>query len=348
MIIKNLKVQLVKNKKFKKKTYVLKKLKSKNYRIKIAYSGICASDIPRCFNNGAYSYPLVIGHEFSGQIIDKSKNLKKYKIGDKVSVFPLIPKCKKCKSCQIGDYQLCENYSYFGSRQDGSFSNYLDVPEWNIFKLPNSIDLKIACLIEPIAVAYNIFDKMKIKNSSANILILGSGFIGQILARILYFNNFKNITCLDRNIFKLRYIKKFSNQTLNSLSSIKKKNKFNFIIDLIGNDEIFNSALNILESKGKMICAANIYSDQKFSRNSFNKLLRKELSIQGIWNSTYKIKKNNWNSALNFIKRYSKYVNELITQEILLKNSNIALNEIYLSKNKKNKLKSIKCVIKNN
>ncbi len=348
MVTTNLKIQLVKNKKFKKKTYILKNLKPKKYRVKIAYSGICASDIPRCFNNAAYFYPLVIGHEFSGQIVDKSNYLKKYKIGDKVSVFPLIPKCKKCKSCKIGDYQLCENYSYFGSRQDGSFSNYLDVPEWNIFKLPKSIDLKIACLIEPIAVAYNIFNKMKIKNSSESILILGSGFIGQILARILYLNNFKNITCLDRNIFKLRYIKRFSNQTISKLSLIKKQKKFNFAIDLIGNNETFNSALNILESKGKMVCAANIYSDQKFYKNSFNKLLRKELSIQGIWNSTYKIKKNNWNSALNFIKKYSNYVNELITQEILLKNSNIALKKLYLSKNKKNNFKNIKCVIRNN
>ena len=90
MVTTNLKIQLVKNKKFKKKTYILKNLKPKKYRVKIAYSGICASDIPRCFNNAAYFYPLVIGHEFSGQIVDKSNYLKKYKIGDKVSVFPLM------------------------------------------------------------------------------------------------------------------------------------------------------------------------------------------------------------------------------------------------------------------
>ena len=65
-----------------------KKVLSDQYKIKVYYTGICASDIPRAFKSGAYSYPLVLGHEFSGKIVERGKKANKYKVNDFVSVFP--------------------------------------------------------------------------------------------------------------------------------------------------------------------------------------------------------------------------------------------------------------------
>ena len=113
----------------------LNKLKDNKYRVKILYSSICASDIPRAFKRGAYNYPLIMGHEFSGKIIERGKKKKKYKIGDYVSVYPLIPKCKKCKQCRRKQFNLCEKYSYYGSRENGGFAEYIDINEWNIYKI---------------------------------------------------------------------------------------------------------------------------------------------------------------------------------------------------------------------
>ena len=65
--------------------------------MKIKAVGLCASDIPRAYENGAYKYPLVMGHEISGQIFES--NFKNFRKNDKVSIFPLLP-CKKCNYCK--------------------------------------------------------------------------------------------------------------------------------------------------------------------------------------------------------------------------------------------------------
>ena len=74
-------------------------------RIKIFYSAICASDIPRAYFNQSYFYPLILGHEFSGKIVQCGKNVNNNKIGQRVSVFPLIPKCNKCENCKKKEFR---------------------------------------------------------------------------------------------------------------------------------------------------------------------------------------------------------------------------------------------------
>ena len=74
-----------------------------------------------------------MGHEFVGRVIKTGSKVNKFEIGDLVSAFPLIP-CHKCEYCDK-QYNLCEEYDYYGSRRDGSFSEVLDVNEWNIIKV---------------------------------------------------------------------------------------------------------------------------------------------------------------------------------------------------------------------
>lgn len=92
-------LSLIKNKKFK---LVNKELSNRisptQCRLKILYSGICASDIPRAFDSMAYKYPLVMGHEFIGRIINTGSKVNKFEKGDIVSAFPLIPCSIKKKS----------------------------------------------------------------------------------------------------------------------------------------------------------------------------------------------------------------------------------------------------------
>ena len=184
-------LSLYKNKNFKlinKK--INNKLHPKKCRLKIIYSGICASDIPRAFDAMAYKYPLIMGHEFVGKIIKTGSSINSFDEGDVVSAFPLIPCCvenkssSECGNCKQKKFNLCDNYNYYGSRTDGSFCEILDVYEWNLFKLSKKIALENSSIIEPTAVAYNIFNNMKIESKS-KILIMGGGFIGQILNRII-------------------------------------------------------------------------------------------------------------------------------------------------------------------
>ena len=74
-------------------------------KIRVRYSGICGSDIPRVLNNGVHFYPIVLGHEFSGDVVEVGEGVTKVKVGDRVSGAPLLP-CMKCDDCQQGNFSL--------------------------------------------------------------------------------------------------------------------------------------------------------------------------------------------------------------------------------------------------
>jgi L-iditol 2-dehydrogenase len=340
---------LIKNKCLKLLKVKQKKLLKKQYKIKINYTGICASDIPRAYSNGAYNYPLIMGHEFCGTIVQCGKEAKKYKKNDFVSAYPLVPKCKKCNSCKFGNFQLCKNYSYYGSREDGSMSEYLNVNEWNIFKLQKGVPPSLGCLMEPIAVAFNIFKN--IINRDSKILILGSGFIGLILSGILNSKKFSNIDVLDRNAYKLSKLPNKNFKKLKySLNFFNIKKKYDYTIDLIGNEESFQSCLDKTKESGVILLAANIYKNINISKKSLNLILRKELTIKGIWNSTFKKYENNWDQAQDFILKNKNWILSLISHKVSLKESKNIIKKIFYKKNfSKNKnFKYIKGVIKNN
>ena len=91
-------------------------IKDNEIKIKVKYTGICGSDIPRALNNKAHNYPIILGHEFSGMVVEIGNKVNNIKIGDHVVGIPLIP-CSECNDCQNGNYSLCKNYSFVGSRR---------------------------------------------------------------------------------------------------------------------------------------------------------------------------------------------------------------------------------------
>ena len=100
-------------------------------------------------------------------------------------------------------------------------------------------------------------------------------------------------------------------------------------------------------SKSKNFFSGNPNNDIKFNKNNISNILRKELMIKGVWNSSFKKKINNWKSAENFLgNTYSYNLEQLITHTVTLEESKTLLNKIYLAKSKKTNLNYIKGVIK--
>ena len=95
--------------------------------VKVKYTGICGSDVPRVNGNACHFYPNVLGHEFSGTIVETGENVKMRKVGERVAGVPLVP-CMQCEDCQKGNYSLCKHYTFIGSRRFGSFAEYVAMP----------------------------------------------------------------------------------------------------------------------------------------------------------------------------------------------------------------------------
>ncbi|MFC1894372.1 galactitol-1-phosphate 5-dehydrogenase [Candidatus Dependentiae bacterium] len=318
--------------------------------IVVKSAGICSSDFHRAYNNWAYFYPLIMGHEFAGEVIKTGRLVTKYSLGDRVVIFPLLP-CNKCEFCLSKQHAQCISYNYYGSRRDGGFAEYVSVKEWNLLKLPKEISFQRAAVIEPIAVAIHAISRAKIKPEE-KIAILGTGFIGLVTAFLLSKKvDPKLIYMIDQDKNKLEFAAKYGFKTICTKDnefweeSIVKAGGMHTVFEMCGVVQTFKHSLIIAKSHGQIIWVGNITSDIMFEKKLISSILRKELSIKGSWNSLFVHNNNDdWHKAICYAKQASE-LEEMITHVISLEQGVIFFESRMLHPKKENNL-YIKSVFK--
>ena len=312
----------------KKETY---KLTEDHVLVKIKYCGICSSDIERVFINGTYHFPTIPGHEMSGQIVavnDEDEEL----LGKKTAIFPLMP-CFECEACESEEYAQCANYNYFGSRCDGGYSEYLLVPKWNLVLFDDKLDYKIAALCEPGAVAIHSVNIGEIHEGD-NVAISGTGTIGMMIALVAYGRG-ADVTVIGRSDESLKFSKSLG---LKTLLTMELENKtFDKVYEVVGNNESINQSISICNNFGTVILVGNPKDDVNIDKQIFWKILRKQLVLKGIWNSSYSQKVNDWKEILELMAEGNIPFDSLISKEYFMSEFMDAFD--YLRNSKEKKLK---------
>lgn len=258
--------------------------------IRIKACGICGSDIQRGFGGKAYHYPLIMGHEFAG-VVETSFSGSKFKKGDPVTVFPLLP-CKQCQACQTGDFAQCINYDYYGSRRDGGFAEYVTVPEENIFPVPPHVSLLHAAMTEPAAVALHGIRQIKIPVGSTAV-VYGCGPIGNMTCQWLRIAGCTMVIVVDIDPLKLDIAKKMGFRTINSLECDPVETIYDLTgghgthiaVEAVGFPETFVQTIRSVGRMGQVIFMGNIHGTLQIDEKDLSNLLRKEIKIFGTWNS---------------------------------------------------------------
>ncbi len=147
--------------------------------IKVKYTGICGSDVPRVNGDACHYYPNVLGHEFSGTVEEVGEGVSRLKPGDRVAGVPLVP-CMECEDCQKGNYSLCRHYSFIGSREFGSFAEYVTAPEANAVKFAPEVSFEQGAFFEPATVALHGLERLPFEGGKT-VAILGGGTIGMFV-----------------------------------------------------------------------------------------------------------------------------------------------------------------------
>lgn len=293
------------------------KLKEGEVLVHIKYCGICSSDIERVFINGTYHFPTIPGHEFSGQIVQVYDEKDKDLLGKRTSVFPLLP-CNECDACHSEEYAQCSNYNYFGSRCDGGFSEYLAVPKWNLV-LFEDMNYDIAALCEPAAVSLHAINRLEISNNE-KVLILGSGTIGLLIGMLLKSKGI-DIYIGARRKESIEYIESIGLKTINTNEleeevRNKTNNKgFKYIFEAIGTNQALEQAILSSTNFAKIVTIGNPKEDLHLEKNIYWKILRKQLTLVGTWNSSYGEKLNDWKEAMKFMKENKEIFQRLITNK---------------------------------
>ena len=168
--------------------------------LRVRAAGICGSDVPRIYTSGTYSYPLIPGHEFAGEVVACGEGVSEEWLGQRTGVFPLIP-CRECGPCRQGYYELCRHYSYLGSRRAGGFAEYVAVPVWNLLRLPEQAAFEEAAMLEPMSVAVHAMRRVHPVAGDVAV-ISGLGTIGLLLLMFLKEAGIEKLLVLGKKDFQ--------------------------------------------------------------------------------------------------------------------------------------------------
>ena len=176
--------------------------------IKVEYAGICGTDLTIVSGNHPRAKPpLIIGHELSGEVVEIGEEKAEIKVGDKVTVRPLLS-CGKCYACQMGWDHVCQYLRLLGIDVDGAFAEYVKAPLETIHKLPEGVSLDLAALTEPLAVAQHIITVSNLKIGD-KVAVIGAGPIGVLVALMAKRGGASKIIVSEVNEYRLELARHF-------------------------------------------------------------------------------------------------------------------------------------------
>lgn len=157
--------------------------------IRVRACGICGSDVHGLDGStGRRIPPLVMGHEASGEIVEKGPNVMNFTIGERVT-FDSTIYCGVCTYCRAGMINLCENRRVLGVscdeyRRDGAFAEYVAVPGHILYRLPEGMSFAKAAMVEPVSIAFHAVERSR-PPLNASAVVIGAGVIGLFIVQIL-------------------------------------------------------------------------------------------------------------------------------------------------------------------
>lgn len=303
-------------------------ISSNEVLVKVKNVGICGSDLPRSMVSGlsgGAKYPIILGHEFSGEISQIGSDVKNIEVGDRVTVAPLVP-CGKCVYCKSGDYGLCTDYHIIGTRVDGALAEYVKVPKDHVLKLPDTLDFETAAGIEPATIAYHGLAKADIKTGDS-VVVLGCGPIGQFTIQWAKVFGASKIIAVDIFNEKLELAKELgANYTVNPketdvIAEIQKitNGGADVVIETAGSKFTQEQSLLIAKKKGNVVFVGIAHSELPLSEKAAESILRGELKIQGSWNSyTQPYPGRAWHATLDFMGKGDIVFKPMISHRIKL------------------------------
>ena len=152
--------------------------------IRVRACGICGSDLKIEEDQHPYTPPVVVGHEFAGQITEIGENVGGWGVGDRVVSEQHTNACGHCRQCLTGDAFACASKRAPGYFEDGAFAEFIKVPAWLLHRIPDSINYVEAAFSEPSAVAaHGMLERTGIAPEDV-VLVLGCGPIGIVAAKM--------------------------------------------------------------------------------------------------------------------------------------------------------------------
>ena len=294
--------------------------------LRIKAAGNCGSDLHRIMVEGTYHFPCIPGHEFAGEVAATGKHVEGVEPGDRVTAAPLIP-CMKCGWCLQGQYNLCEDYDYVGSRSDGAFAQYMKIPAFNVVKLPDDVDFEDGAMTDPAAVALHGIRRAGGIRAGETVVVLGAGPIGMFMCQWARIMGARRIIGTDVVSEKLSILKEIG---ADSAIDARAENVVDRIMDEtdgVGADVVIETAgcvethhqsLLAARKRGRIIHIGRAYSDVMLPDEIFTKIFRHELNLYGAVNSNFSPHDHEWKTTVRYMSMGRLKTKPLISHRLPL------------------------------
>ena len=300
-------------------------ISSSEVLIRVRACGICGSDLKIFDDQHPFIPPVVIGHEFSGEIVEVGSEVVNWKVGDRVVSEQHVGACGHCRQCLTGNAFACKFKQAPGYFTDGAFTEFIKVPAWLLHRIPDTLSFEEAAFTEPSAVAvHGVLERTGI-NPGDTVLVLGCGPIGIAAAKMAQITGASDviITGLEQdekarlpkareigidhvvNIQKID-LDKFVNELTNGKG-------VDVVIELAGALPGIQQAFNLVGPLGRLGIIGQPPTDDV--QIPYRQALFKALKVSFSYSSKF----SSWEKALSMFERKSLKPTELITHILPLK-----------------------------
>jgi threonine 3-dehydrogenase len=258
--------------------------------IRVTKASICGTDLHiyewDSWAQETIPVPMVIGHEFTGEIVRLGPEAHGLEVGQRVSVEGHVT-CGHCRNCRAGRRHFCHNHVGVGVTRQGAFAEYVAVPAENVFPLPNHVSDDIASVLDPLGNATHTslaFDLV-----GEDVLVTGAGPIGLMAAAIARHIGARFVVITDVNPYRLELAKGFgvdrvvdvrSTSLDEVMSDLGMTEGFDVGMEMSGNERAFNQMLEAMNHGGKVAVLGIPPGDVMVE---MNEVIFKGLTIKGIY-----------------------------------------------------------------
>lgn len=258
--------------------------------IKIRKTAICGTDV-HIYNWDEWSQktipvPMIVGHEYVGEVVAIGEEVNGYQIGDRVSGEGHIT-CGHCRNCRAGRTHLCRNTIGVGVNRQGCFAEYLVIPAFNAFKIPDNISDELASIFDPFGNA--VHTALSFDLVGEDVLISGAGPIGIMAAAVCKHVGARNVVITDVNDYRLGLARKMgvtravnvNTENLNDvMGELGMTEGFDVGLEMSGAPAAFRTLLSVMNHGGRIALLGIPPSEMSID---WNQVIFKGLFIKGIY-----------------------------------------------------------------
>lgn len=266
------------------------KLGHNDLLIKIKKTAICGTDV-HIHNWDEWAQktipvPMVVGHEYVGEVVGIGQEVRGFSIGDRVSGEGHIT-CGHCRNCRAGRTHLCRNTVGVGVNREGAFAEYLVLPAFNAFKIPDGISDDLAAIFDPFGNA--VHTTLSFDLVGEDVLITGAGPIGIMAAAVAKHVGARNVVLTDVNEYRLTLARRMGvKHTVNVakqsipevMEQLKMTEGFDVGLEMSGNSAAFESMLSAMNHGGRIALLGILPSGMGID---WSQIIFKGLVIKGIY-----------------------------------------------------------------